>query len=165
MGDAVLLVSPSPRAALELIQRLCAGLTTVAELPLVRIGLHHGSAVARDGDFIGSGVNVAARVAAQAASGQVLGTALVQAAARELRLPVVALGEFDLRHVRGPVAIFEIGGLIGDHGSTVDPVCRMAIERDRASGRLRHAGTEYWFCSLKCAAAFAQDPTSYVGAG
>lgn len=165
IGDAVLLASVSPTAGLELVRRVCSALGDSPGVPLVRIGSHHGSAVVRGADFFGSGVNVAARVAAQAASGQVLGTQKVAAAATEVGLPVVALGDFELRNVPTPVAIFEIGGLTGGHGATVDPVCRMAVERDHAAGRLRHAGTEYWFCSLRCAAAFAAEPDAYTYTG
>ena len=40
--------------------------------PAVRVGLHHGTAVERDGDYFGAAVNLAARVSAEANGGEVL---------------------------------------------------------------------------------------------
>jgi YHS domain-containing protein len=47
-------------------------------------------------------------------------------------------------------------------GLPVDPVCRMAVDPWHGAGRLSYQGVEYCFCSLGCAGAFAQDPTSYA---
>ena len=44
------------------------------ERPLPRIGLHSGDALYRDGDYYGRDVNIASRVAARSAGGEVLVT-------------------------------------------------------------------------------------------
>jgi adenylate cyclase len=44
------------------------------ERPLPRIGIHYGYAIYRDGDYYGRDINIAARVAARAAGGEVLVT-------------------------------------------------------------------------------------------
>ncbi len=54
--------------------------------PLPRIGIHYGSALYREGDYYGRDVNIAARVAARSAGGEVLVTR-----------PVVAQGGAHLR--------------------------------------------------------------------
>lgn len=133
--------------------------------PLVRTGLHHGSVLEREDDVFGATVNLAARVAGQAAGGQVLGTEAVAEAARTMGLRSTDLGTFDLRNVTSPVQLFELdlGGSIAH--TVVDPVCRMALAHRDAAGRLRWDGHDYWFCSLRCAAAFAEDPMTYVSAG
>ena len=46
--------------------------------------------------------------------------------------------------------------------SPCDPVCRMAVDPDRAAGRLMHDGTAYFFCTLACAGEFAREPERYV---
>ena len=44
----------------------------------------------------------------------------------------------------------------------VDPVCRMAVDPDRAAGRLVYEGTAYFFCTLACAGEFARNPERYA---
>jgi YHS domain-containing protein len=44
----------------------------------------------------------------------------------------------------------------------LDPVCRMAVDPDRAAGQLHHEGTAYFLCSLSCAGEFARDPERFV---
>lgn len=44
----------------------------------------------------------------------------------------------------------------------VDPVCQMAVDRDRAAGRLMYEGTAYFFCTLACAGAFAHRPDTFA---
>lgn len=43
----------------------------------------------------------------------------------------------------------------------VDPVCRMAVDPDRAAGTLIHEGTRHYFCSLECVRIFAADPETH----
>jgi len=70
IGDAVLLASTNPSAGITLVDRLRMASADVTGFPLARAGLHHGPAVERDGDMFGAAVNLAARVAGQAAGGQ-----------------------------------------------------------------------------------------------
>jgi len=69
------------------------------ERPLPRIGMHRGAALYRDGDYYGRAVNLAARVGARAAGGEVLVTReVVEAAGRGLafeRIGEVKLKGFD----------------------------------------------------------------------
>ena len=163
IGDAVLLASTGPRAAVALVDRL---LTATAELdgfPLARAGLHHGPAVERDGDTFGAAINLAARVAGQAAGGQTLATREVAEAARELSHPVTRIGNVALRNVSEHQELFELGiGPLPRTGS-VDPVCRMWVDRATAAGSLRYHDAEYWFCSLDCARRFASEPETHTG--
>jgi len=58
----------------------------LSERPLPRIGIHQGLTLYRDGDYYGRAVNLAARVGARAAGGEVLVTRpLVEAAGSHLR--------------------------------------------------------------------------------
>ena len=137
IGDAVLLASETPQAALILVNRL---LTAAAELdgfPLARAGLNHGPAVERDGDMFGSAVNLAARVSGQAAGGQTLATRQVGDVARDIGYQVTCIGTVALRNVSEHQELFEIklGPLLGV--GSVDPVCRMWVDAAAAAGHLR----------------------------
>jgi adenylate cyclase len=165
-GDALFVASPTPGQALAFLSRLFAVVSDEPDFPVLRAGLHHGEAVARAGSYYGAAVNLAARVAAQAGGGQVLGTAEIAAAARTLGLDVATLGAVALRNVRDPVEIFAIE-LATDTGvdAAIDPVCRMHVDRQRAPARVRFAGKERFFCSVECAKQFLERPEAYVDAG
>ena len=162
IGDAVLLASATLDAGLDLVDRLLRACAQLDGFPLARAGLHNGSAVERGGDMFGTAVNLAARVAGQAAGGQVLATTQVAEAARRRGLATIALGPVDLRNVASAIDLFEIDlGLERPTGST-DPVCRMWIDHSRAAGQLRHGDRVYWFCSLTCVARFSGDPSAFA---
>ncbi len=71
IGDEVMVVGSDPAALTDWavgFQRLHS------ERPLPRIGIHYGDALYRDGDYLGRDVNIASRVAARSAGGEVLVT-------------------------------------------------------------------------------------------
>jgi adenylate cyclase len=71
IGDEAMIVGPDPAALTDWavgFQRLHR------ERPLPRIAIHYGVALFRDGDYYGRDVNIASRVAARAAGGEVLVT-------------------------------------------------------------------------------------------
>jgi adenylate cyclase len=79
--------------------------TLQSERPLPRIGIHHGAALYRDGDYYGRAVNLAARVGARAAGGEVLVTrSVVQAAGRHLEFHHI--GEVKLKGFDEPTELF-----------------------------------------------------------
>ena len=72
-------------------------------------------------------------------------------------------GEHRFKNVRDPVRLYRAARAgRGDHGRLIDPVCRMAVDPDRAAGTLADDGATYFFCSLECARAFSEAPGSYV---
>lgn len=166
IGDALMLKVAEPTAAIEL------GLTIVHDLmrdhnqPEVRAGLHYGPAVERNGDWFGAAVNLAARVSALASGGEVLFTEATRAATGEIEgVAFTARGKHSLRNIREPITIYAAQRIQQSHdqvGYVVDPVCRMAVNPDRAAGRLIHDGTQYYFCSLGCTGAFAADPDTFT---
>jgi adenylate cyclase len=162
IGDAVMLASPAPEPALRALIAVMASCQARGGFPLPRAGAHHGTAIARGGDYLGGAVNLAARVAGHASGGQLLATPVVAAAAEGLGLGVLDLGPHQLRNVSEPIDLFEIRVGAGETSHTVDPVCRMHIDREHAAGSLHHEGHDYWFCSLACVSAFAANPAPYV---
>src|SRR3954469_10495350 len=105
IGDAMMLRCGDPARAVDLSLRIVRATEVHPALPPVRVGVHTGPAVSRDGDWYGTTVNVAARLCSAAGGGEVL----VSEATREAsaRLPRVSLGERRLhwlKNVSRPIA-------------------------------------------------------------
>jgi len=77
------------------------------DLPRVRMGIHTGEAVERDGDYFGPAVNRAARLMAVGHGGQIL----VSSATRQISgaTDLLDLGEHRLRDLSEPERIFQAG--------------------------------------------------------
>jgi adenylate cyclase len=165
IGDAVMVRHPHPERAVVLGLRAAGEVLAGHGFPTVRVGMHHGPALESEGDWFGSTVNLAARVAALAAGGEVLITGAVRDAAGDLEgVRLESRGDQRLRNVAAPVPVFvatlEAGGPDQTH---VDPVCRMVVEPGREVGVVRHGGTDFRFCSLGCVQRFAESPDVYAG--
>lgn len=76
LGDGAMLHFTDPRDAVRAVVGLIAALPP-AGLPPAHAGVHAGPLIARDGDYLGGTVNIAARVADHAGAGEVLTTAPV----------------------------------------------------------------------------------------
>jgi class 3 adenylate cyclase/YHS domain-containing protein len=165
IGDAVMLRVPEPEAAVELGLRIATELVTGHGAPSVRVGLHHGPAVERDGDYFGAAVNLAARVAAEASGGEVLLTGRTASLAPDPEGVVYEpRGRRELKNVREPVELFA-AVRIGESSQAPlprDPVCHMAVQPEHAAGRLVYQGATYYFCTLECAGQFARHPEHFV---
>ncbi len=97
--------------ALELQSALCARNECVPHTRRVelRIGIHLGSVVHRDGDIFGEGVNVAARLESLARPGSLyVSEPVVQQVQSQVLAPVVRLSRGDLKNIRLPVPVYRI---------------------------------------------------------
>jgi adenylate cyclase len=102
IGDEVMIAGPDPSALTDWavgFQRLNE------ERPEPRIGIHFGDALYRDGDYYGRDVNIASRVAARSAGGEVLVTRPIVAAAGP-HLEFERLGEVRLKGFSESTEIF-----------------------------------------------------------
>ena len=162
IGDAVLFMTPDAARAIAAMSDLFGRAANEPGFPVLRAGLHHGTALLRGARFFGTTLNLAARVAAQAHGGQALATKEVAAAAAAQGIPTRDLGLFRLRNLTEPVPLFEVLFEPGTTDHALDPVCRMRVERRQAGTTLHFAGTDYWFCSPHCAALFAARPERYA---
>jgi class 3 adenylate cyclase len=176
LGDAMMIRCDSAPGAIGLALRLVQEVGARHGFPSVRVGLHTGPAVGRDGDWFGATVNLAARVSGAAAGGEVLVTGASAAAAGapdggELgavhphrNVVLRPRGRRTLRNVSEPVELFEASCELARSREAlpIDPVCRMAVDPEHTAGTLVHDGLEYHFCSLKCARTFADAPERYA---
>ena len=102
IGDEVMVVSSDPAALVD----WAVGFQLLTdEEPRPRIGVHVGEVVYRDGDYFGREVNLAARVAARAATGEVLATSAIVAGAGP-NLDFTLLGEVRLKGFSEPTELF-----------------------------------------------------------
>ena len=164
IGDAVMLRHDDPAEAVRLGLAAAHDVMSGHGFPAVRVGMHHGPALERDGDWFGATVNLAARVAAIAGGGEVLVTDAVRESVVELEgVEFDDRGHHRMRNVASPVALFAAVPLDRDaEAHNVDPVCRMLVANGREAGTLRHRDALHYFCSLECARQFLRDPDAYI---
>jgi DNA-binding SARP family transcriptional activator len=154
-GDSTFAVfqraSDGANAALEVIERLEAEPWPTGTPLKVRIALHTGEAIERDGDYYGTAVNRAARLRALASGGQILVSQTTSDLVRDTLPGTVALVELGARAVRGsprPEVVFALVGAttaqpaapgpfleVGQDGEVAIPLLgdRLTIGRSRAN--------------------------------
>jgi adenylate cyclase len=104
IGDEVMVVSPD---AATLTEWAVGFLALFQERPQPRVGIHHGAAVFRDGDYFGGDVNLAHRVVSRALGGEVLVTEAVVAAVKESDfLSFDPIGEVVLKGFPEPISLY-----------------------------------------------------------
>jgi len=79
---------------------------------------------------------------------------LRQIAKEQRRSVVVVSHDQRIREIADRVLWLEDGGFKTLAATASDPVCGMAIEKDRAAASLTWEGAEYFFCSRGCRAEF-----------
>ncbi len=105
LGDEVMIVGADVPALVSWAVGLPGELPE--DSPPLRIGIHSGAAIYRDGDYYGREVNRAARVVARAAGGEVLVTRpVVDAASRQDGLEFDLIGEVVLKGFNHPTELF-----------------------------------------------------------
>jgi adenylate cyclase len=102
IGDEVMIVGSDPSALVD----WAVGFQQIfTDRPLPRIGMHYGATLYRDGDYYGRAVNLASRVAARSAGGEVLVTRpVIEHAGAHLEFEKIA--EVKLKGFREPTELF-----------------------------------------------------------
>ena len=160
IGDAFLMTAESAPEAVAAVLEIVSEVNERDEYPDVRVGIHAGDVVEREGDIIGQNVNIAARVVALAGAGEVLVTSEVLEQGLPTGIVPVPVGTRRLRHIASPVDLFDVAPT--PSGKAKDPVCHMTLAISRAAGSFTWAGSSYHFCSRDCLLRFLQDPGRYV---
>jgi adenylate cyclase len=105
LGDGVMFHFREPAgavvAALEMLEAI-----SIADLPPAHVGLHAGPVVFQGGDYFGRTVNIAARIADHAGSGQVLVSQEVVNSTDQRDVAFTAIGSVALKGVSQPVELF-----------------------------------------------------------
>ncbi len=167
MGDAAMVVADDELAVVLMARNLITAVDELPGRPALRIGIHSGEAVERDGDYWGHAVNVAARLAARAAPCEILTTDAVKARIDTSRAPgdlfFEPAGRQKLRNVSETLDLFTIRAEFTE--LPTDPVCRMRLSDSEGVGSINFEGRTYHFCSIECTRKFAADPGAYATEG
>jgi adenylate cyclase len=163
IGDAFMLVFHEPRSAVACALEIERQTTREPQFPAVRSGVHCGQVLYREGDYLGTSVNVAARLAAEAARHQVLVTAAVRKEAGGPDVEFVPMGLRRLRGLADEVEVFEVVSRAKAQATPrrVDPVCGMELGAGEAAARLSLGSEERVFCSQRCLKRFVAAPERY----
>jgi class 3 adenylate cyclase/YHS domain-containing protein len=163
IGDEVMIRVADPKTAVRLGMRIVDDLAFHGSPP-VRVGMHSGPAIKRDGDWFGATVNLASRVADAAQPGEVLLTDETRRRLGETNgFELEDKGSRYFRHVPELIPVYRVAGPGAESsGLEIDPVCRMAVARDQAESSKKRRGTVYYFCSADCRRQFDADPRRYI---
>jgi adenylate cyclase len=114
IGDAAMLVSDETDQLLETTSRLVAAASATAGFPHLRAGVARGPAFRHAGDWYGYPVNLASRSTGVAPAETVLAsTEVVEAAGSTFA--AAAFGEFALKGIDAPVALYQVDRTPGPH--------------------------------------------------
>ena len=163
IGDAFMLVFPDPRSAVACALEVEGRASKEAQFPAARSGVHWGPVLFREGDYVGSNVNIASRLATEAKRHQVLVTSAVRNAAKELAdVEFVRLGKRRLKGLASEVVLFEARPSSPEgEEKAIDPVCGMELRPAEVAARLSLEGQERAFCSDECLRQFVASPEKY----
>ena len=165
IGDCAFVVFPDPVAAIRSCTEIYGEVARLKDFPVLRTGLHHGSALFKNGRYFGTTINLAARVAAQAKGGELLATGAVVDLLRGQNLDgleIIHMGRVSLKNISQATDLYtlRLPNVLPD--TVIDPVCQMQVDKSQAIGSIRHHDQTYWFCSLDCVQRFSNRPDDYL---
>jgi adenylate cyclase len=125
LGDALMLFGRDPANGIRLGLRIVSEVEADDGLPPIRVGIHWGPAVERDGDWYGRTVNVAARLCSAAGGGEVLVSDRTLEAAGPISEAEVGRRRLHwLRNVTEPVAARLVSERTVAHGAALADALR-----------------------------------------
>jgi class 3 adenylate cyclase/YHS domain-containing protein len=161
IGDEFMLVFPDGHCAAMCGLQMQDAAADEMRFPALRMGAHVGSVLYREGDYVGTAVNIAARVAAEATRHEFLATDAVRRDLGDLDVAVTALGARHLKGLSEQIELFALSRHRSSETKAVDPVCQMELDEESAKARLDWMGQPQLFCSEACLRRFLDDPTHY----
>ena len=159
IGDEVMLAFDDCPTALSLLGALLSQCREEPRIPLTRTGIHSGTVLRRGGDVFGSTVNIASRLTTLAGPGELLTSEPMAEAARAAGVAVEDRGLHQIRSILTPIRVFSIAVAPAADPRWIDPVCKMHAPLDA----YQKADGEKWFCSTRCAEAYARNPDVFDG--
>jgi class 3 adenylate cyclase len=164
IGDACMLVFFEPGAAVSCALEIVSAVAAEPSFPAARSGVHWGRVLYREGDYLGAGVNLAARLVAVAERHQVLVSAAVRERIADLAgVELAARGSRVLKGIAEPQELYEARWPTTTRiAKQRDLVCGMELAPSEIAARLTLAGAERVFCSEGCLRRFVAAPQQYL---
>ena len=106
LGDAVMIHGDDAARVVALALRLRREVAAEVDCPPLRMGVHSGPAVQRDGDWYGATVNIAARVADAAGAGEILLSLTTRERIARAGVTIADRGARSFKNVARPLALF-----------------------------------------------------------
>ena len=165
IGDAFMIVFSECYSAVSAGLELEEASSREPSFPAIRIGMHWGPVLYREGDYIGSNVNIASRLAEEAHRHQFLVTDEVRRHAKSYEsAEFVRLGRKRLKGLAAELDVFEVRAVNPvELDRVADPVCGMELGPHEIAARLTVDGHEHVFCSDDCLRKFVKAPERYTG--
>lgn len=163
IGDAFMLVFPQASSAVSCLLDIDRRAAQEPQFPALRGGIAFGFVLYREGDYVGSLVNLASRLADQAERHQVLITPEVRKEAAGLAdVEFAPVGKRSLKGITDELELFEVRPVGVEAGERViDPVCGMELGPGEVAVSLTLDGTAHSFCSEDCLRKFVASPERY----
>jgi adenylate cyclase len=163
IGDAFMLFFLSARSAVACALEIDAKAAKEPQFPAVRAGIQWGDLLYREGDYVGSNVNIAARLASEADRHQVLVTAEVRREAAGVEgIEFMRLGKRTLKGLGGRFELYAARSTSrAVEEKHIDPVCGMELAPAEVAAHLTLEGEERCFCSEDCLRKFIAAPERY----
>jgi adenylate cyclase len=163
VGDEVLIISDGVDDLLITALRLQALTQSESKFLAVHAGIHYGGLLEEEGNFYGTTLNLASRIASHSGEGQVLCSATAVTNLQNKSLTNFnSLGSLRFKNVKETVEIFAVTRFGNFVENIVDPVCRMVVKPNETNCSYQYAGKTYFFCSPGCLDSFAETPELFV---
>ena len=163
IGDAFMLVFSDVGSAIACSLEIESRTEDEPQFPAVKSGIHWGSVLYREGDYVGGTVNLASRLTDVAARhAVVVSSAARQAAAGLAGVEFVRLGKRSLKGIAVEEVLFE-ARIEGPQSveRAIDPVCGMELGPGEVVATLALEGEARAFCSDDCLRKYVAAPERY----
>ncbi|MEI8050377.1 MAG: adenylate/guanylate cyclase domain-containing protein [Actinomycetes bacterium] len=159
LGDGAMLVAVNPTAMLAALLEVEHAMKAAGASLQVRCGATGGEVILHEGDdYIGTPVNIAARLCDLAPGGEVLVTPEL-AAKRPPWASISAVRSVSIKGFDDQIDVVLLGLAAGEDDATSCPICTIPLTPDvAASTALDVVGAQVLFCSAECRETWERRP-------
>lgn len=162
VGDQIVIIADTADdvafTAVRLLEKCFAA---VNFLP-IHVGMHYGSVLESEGSFFGTAINVCARIASEASSGEILcSEAFINNLAGKDDFVFGEIKTLKLKNILNPISVASIDGFHTNIQRSIDPVCKMNIDAS-AKYKITDKETNHYFCSEYCMHIFEGNPQLFT---